>query len=101
MKTTKRFEDAVTKLYTAFHEGKLDAFDCSACAVGNMLDNEGSWGNYIGTFHFCSCPRYDTCHCFRIPDTNISSKASTCKKKRNSIWNNCRLCDQFCNEFHS
>ena len=36
MKTTKRFEEAVEKLYKAFNEGTLNAFDCTACAVGNM-----------------------------------------------------------------
>jgi hypothetical protein len=45
MKTTKRFEDAVTKLYTAFHKGELDAMDCKHCAVGNMCDNNSNWIN--------------------------------------------------------
>lgn len=43
MKTTKRFERAVTKLYTAFHNDELDAMDCHYCAVGNMCDNNGDW----------------------------------------------------------
>jgi len=43
MKTTKRFENAVTKLYNAFHDGTLDSFDCSHCAVGNMCDNTDDW----------------------------------------------------------
>ena len=47
MKTTKRFEKAISKLYYAFHEGTLDAMDCEACAVGNILGH-GDWGsNYI------------------------------------------------------
>ena len=46
MKTTKRFEDAVTKLYTAFHNGELNAMDCRQCAVGNMCDNSSNWGFY-------------------------------------------------------
>lgn len=42
MNTTERFEKAVTKLYTAFHEGTLNAFTCEACAVGNILGH-GHW----------------------------------------------------------
>ncbi len=42
MRTTPRFENAVTKLYNAFHDGELDAFDCTACAVGNLLGH-GEW----------------------------------------------------------
>lgn len=41
MKTTKRFDNAVTKLYNAFHNGELNAMDCTMCAVGNMCDNNG------------------------------------------------------------
>jgi hypothetical protein len=55
MKTTKRFEDAVTKLYTAFHNGELDAMDCKHCAVGNMCNNSDEWINIglhlIGSFY--------------------------------------------------
>jgi len=36
MKTTERFEKAVSKLYNAFHENRLDASDCEHCAVGNI-----------------------------------------------------------------
>jgi len=43
MKTTKRFEDAVTKLYTAFHNNELNAFDCKHCAVGNICDVKQDW----------------------------------------------------------
>lgn len=51
MKTTERFEKAVSKLYTAFHKGELDAMDCSACAVGNIVghsDWDGWAFNRIG-----------------------------------------------------
>jgi len=54
----KRFTDAVSKLYNAFHKGELNALDCKYCAVGNICDNNESWGdvscvslkmeNYIG-----------------------------------------------------
>jgi len=43
MKTTKRFDEAVSKLYNAFHENRLDPLDCMACAVGNICDNESTW----------------------------------------------------------
>jgi len=43
MKTTERFTNAVTKLYNAFHNGKLNAFECTACAVGNICDNKTNW----------------------------------------------------------
>jgi hypothetical protein len=52
MKTTKRFEDAVTKLYTAFHNGELDAMDCEHCAVGNMCDNSSEWANGRGDMRY-------------------------------------------------
>lgn len=38
-----RLENAITKLYTAFHEGTLDAMDSCGCAVGNMCDNTDDW----------------------------------------------------------
>lgn len=43
MKTTERFENAVKKLYTAFHNNELDALDCKRCAVGNLCDGYGDW----------------------------------------------------------
>jgi len=62
MKTTKRLEDALIKLYNAFHNNELNPECCSACAVGNILDNHDSWKhlsdqhgslqlNYIGRVH--------------------------------------------------
>jgi len=62
MKTPKRLEEAVIKLYKAFHNNTLDPEDCAACAVGNILDNHDSWKhlsndhgslqlNYIGSVH--------------------------------------------------
>lgn len=46
MKTTERFDNAVTKLYNAFHKGELNAYSPCACAVGNMLDNTSFIGGY-------------------------------------------------------
>lgn len=43
MKTTPRFDAAVSKLYNAFHNGTLNAMDCKACAVGNICDNTSDW----------------------------------------------------------
>lgn len=42
MNTTKRFEEATTKLYNAFNKGTLDAYNCKACAVGNLVGH-GNW----------------------------------------------------------
>jgi len=43
MKTSKRLEQALTKLYNAYHNNQLNPEDCAACAVGNILDNHDSW----------------------------------------------------------
>lgn len=43
MKTTQRFEQAVAKLYQAFHQGTLNPESCTQCAVGNILDNKDFW----------------------------------------------------------
>lgn len=49
MKTTERFETAVKALYTAFHNNELNAFDCSACAVGNIVGH-GQWVTTAGSY---------------------------------------------------
>lgn len=62
MNTPVRLENAIVKLYNAFHNNTLDPEDCTACAVGNILDNHDSWKhlsnehgslqlNYIGMVH--------------------------------------------------
>lgn len=62
MKTTPRFDTAITKLYKAFHNDTLNPDDCKKCAVGNLLDHTDSWQyltdkhgstrlNYIGIVH--------------------------------------------------
>jgi len=43
MKTTKRFDQAVNKLYTAFHNNSLQPDSCRRCAVGTILDNNDAW----------------------------------------------------------
>ena len=47
MKTTKRFDNAVIKLYNAYHENRLNANQCTACAVGNICDNNESWKKLV------------------------------------------------------
>lgn len=47
MKLPIRLENAITKLYTAFHSGKLTSEDCEMCAVGNMCNNDATWWNKI------------------------------------------------------
>jgi len=43
MKLPKRTENAIGKLYTAFHKGDLNP-DChSQCAVGNICNNTTAW----------------------------------------------------------
>ena len=62
MITSKRFERAISKLYTAFHDNNLNPEDCQKCAVGNILDNKDFWKhitnmhgstqlNYVGLVH--------------------------------------------------
>jgi hypothetical protein len=43
MKTTKRFEESATKLYNAFNEGTLNAFDCEHCGVGSLVEKGQGW----------------------------------------------------------
>ena len=43
MKTTKRLDLAIQKLYTAFQNNSLHPECCQQCAVGNILDNNDSW----------------------------------------------------------
>lgn len=50
MKTTQRFDQAVTKLYHAFQKGTLHPESCTQCAVGNILDNKDSW-KYLSDTH--------------------------------------------------
>ncbi|RED50090.1 Na(+)-translocating NADH-quinone reductase subunit F [Seonamhaeicola aphaedonensis] len=50
MKTTTRFESAIKKMYTAFHNNKLNPECCKQCAVGNILDNNDSW-KYLSDDH--------------------------------------------------
>lgn len=62
MKTTKRLDEALNKLYAAFHKNNLNAECCNYCAVGNICDNTDSWKhlsdshgslqlNYLGQVH--------------------------------------------------
>lgn len=62
MKTSRRLDAAITKIYTAFLNNKLNPECCKQCAVGNILDKTDSWKhlsddhgtltlNYIGKVH--------------------------------------------------
>lgn len=46
MTLSLRFEDAINKLYTAFHENTLNPEDCKQCAVGNILDGKAQWQHF-------------------------------------------------------
>ncbi len=43
MKSLSRLDQAITKLYTAFHNGTLNPECCKSCAVGNICDNKDAW----------------------------------------------------------
>jgi len=62
MITSIRFNNAINKLYNAFHNKTLNPEDCKQCAVGNILDNKDFWQhltdkhgttklNYLGLLH--------------------------------------------------
>lgn len=50
MKTTTRFNQAIEKLYKAFHNNTLNPECCNQCAVGNILDNTDAW-KHLSDFH--------------------------------------------------
>jgi hypothetical protein len=43
MITSQRFEQAINKLYNAFHADELVPECCNRCAVGNICDNHDRW----------------------------------------------------------
>lgn len=62
MKTSFRLDQAINKLYNAFHTNELHPESCQKCAVGNILDNTDAWKhlsdqhgslrlNYVGLVH--------------------------------------------------
>lgn len=62
MITSNRFDQAIQKLYNAFHNDTLNPECCKQCAVGNILDHKDSWKhlsnghgslelNYLGMVH--------------------------------------------------
>ncbi|WP_028872487.1 hypothetical protein [Psychroserpens burtonensis] len=62
MKTPQRLEEAIKKLYLAYHDNELHPECCKSCAVGNILDRTDSWQhlsdhhgslklNYLGNVH--------------------------------------------------
>lgn len=43
---TPRLEQALSKLYAAFNEGRLNPECCTACAVGNICNNVDAWKHF-------------------------------------------------------
>lgn len=43
MNTTVRFDNAIDKLYKAFHNNTLHPEYCHRCAVGNICENNDAW----------------------------------------------------------
>lgn len=43
MKNSPRLDQAISKLYKAFHNDNLNPECCKSCAVGNILDNTDTW----------------------------------------------------------
>lgn len=69
MKTSPRLENALLKLYQAFHNNALNPECCKRCAVGNITDNKDFWKhfsdrhgstelNYTGRVHELLSRRY-------------------------------------------
>ncbi|MBT8262064.1 MAG: Na(+)-translocating NADH-quinone reductase subunit F [Bacteroidia bacterium] len=57
MKTTSRFDQAVQKLYNAFHNNNLHPECAMQCAVGNICDNKDAW-KHFSDFHGSLCLNY-------------------------------------------
>jgi len=62
MNTSIRLENAIQKLYTAFHNDTLHPEYCHSCAVGNIMEQKDAWQhltdahgslqlNYVGRVH--------------------------------------------------
>ena len=62
MNAPRRLENAIQKLYVAFHNNELHPECCKSCAVGNILDRTDAWKhlsddhgslhlNYVGKVH--------------------------------------------------
>jgi len=43
MNSTLRFDNAIDKLYKAFHNNTLHPEYCDRCAVGNICENNNAW----------------------------------------------------------
>lgn len=46
----KRLENALSKLYTAYHNGHLNPECCNHCAVGNIMNQTDTW-KYLTDHH--------------------------------------------------
>ena len=70
MKTTKRFEDAVTKLYTAFHKGELEKCNCAKCAVGSIVGSR-LWANFLPKYGVNGIPLSEDSFYLKYQPENI------------------------------
>jgi hypothetical protein len=72
---TERFNTAVTKLYTAYHNGSLDAFDCMHCAVGNLCDSKTMWVmHFVNGIHTGKLPQREPGLLYIPPDSKDYSE---------------------------
>lgn len=69
--TSNRFNNAVTKLYNAFHNGELISMDCAKCAVGSIVGGSG-WSTL--TWRFIDFPQHDLEDIPNILKTGYSAK---------------------------
>lgn len=46
MNLPARLEQALSKMYRAFYQDRLDPEDCKYCAVGNICDNRDFWKHF-------------------------------------------------------
>jgi hypothetical protein len=61
MKNEKLFQSSIKKLVIAFMKGELNATICTACAVGNICNNNESWADIrdVNTFkEVTACSSY-------------------------------------------
>lgn len=53
MKHPERFKKSVDTLIKAYKNGKLQHYDCNACAVGNLMGGEHGW---VYAYKDVTCP---------------------------------------------
>jgi hypothetical protein len=105
MQTSSRFNQAVRKLYDAFHQNYLNPDACTQCAVGNILDNKSFWRhftddhgaiklNYVGLVHQNlgrTYNGYSPLELLKIENTFLSACGYQLPLSRNAQKNTCKL----------